>query len=188
MITVKQQQQYADEWKKVSMVVESEARRQLLTIGRLDYSILNDILREERLMWFKKDSVRRQWLDKLPDSDKKSVTMKIRQVYLQDDYRLGDKNVIMIGLRLLYLLLSILAGSIVWLLTHIWYSPTIHEYTDSPLKWIAFPLLTIALMFTFCHTIVIKKKKQKVEDIIKTLKDEMNKKGQEILDAAVKHD
>jgi len=187
MITIKQQQQFADEWKKVSIVVESEARRQLLSIGRIDYSILNDILREERLLWFKKDSIRRQWLEGLADNDKKKVAMKIRQVYLQDDYRLRDKNVIMIGLRLLYLLLSILVGSIVLLLIHICFSPTMQEYADSPLKWIAFPLLTTALVFTFCHPYVVKKKKRKIEDIVNTLKKEMDKKEQEILGAAIGH-
>jgi len=184
MMTIKQQQQFADEWKKVSTVVESEARRQLLTIGHLDYTILNNILRDERSLWFRKNTVRHQWLESFDDNgevDKMKVAMKIRQAYLQDIYRLGNKSVRMIGLRLLYLLLSILAGFIVWLLAHILFSPTMQEYAASPLKWIAFPLLATMLVFTFCQPCIAEKRKNIIEQIIMLLDDEMEKKGYEIL-------
>ena len=164
MMTIQQHQKFVEEWKKVSTVVESEARRQLQTIGHLDYSILNDILRDERSLWFKKNSVRRQWLEGLPDSgeiDKKKLVMKIRQVYLQDKYRLGDKSVSMIGLKIMYLMISLLVGFLVWVAIDLCFSPTMQELHASPLKWIAFPLLVTMLVFTFCRPYIIRSKKKR---------------------------
>ncbi len=184
MMTIKQQQQFADEWKKVSTVVESEARRQLLTIGHLDYTILNNILRDERSLWFRKNTVRHQWLESFDDNgevDKMKVAMKIRQAYLQDIYRLGNKSVRMIGLRFLYLLLSIFVGFLVCLATDLCFSPTMQEYLDSPLKWIVFPLLTTVLVYTFCLPYINGRRKKRIEKIIMILNEEMEKKEYEIL-------
>lgn len=184
MMTAQQHQQFADEWKKVSTIVESEARRQLLTIGHLDYTILNNILRDERSLWFRKNTVRRQWLESIDDSgeiDKKKVAMKIRQVCLLDIYRLGGESVRMIGLKFLYLLLSVFIGFLVWLLTDLCFSPTMQEYLDSPLKWIVFPLLTTVLVYTFCYPYINGRRKRKIEKIIMSLNKETEKKGYEIL-------
>lgn len=189
MITIQQHQVFVDEWKKVSTVVESEARRQLQTIGHLDYSILNDILRDERSLWFKKNSIRRQWLEGLADGggiDKKKLVMKIRQVYLQDKYRLGDKSVSMIGLKIMYLMISLFVGFLVWVAIDLCFSPTMQELHASPLKWAAFPLLVTILVFTFCRPYIIRRKKKRTEEIIFALKKELDKNGQEILHGIVK--
>lgn len=184
MMTIQQHQQFIDEWEKVSTVVESEARRQLQTIGHLDYSILNDILRDERSLWFKKNSVRRQWLEGIADGgeiDKKKLIMKIRQVYLQDMFRLGDKSVSMIGLKIMYLMISLLVGFLVWVAIDLCFSPTMQELHASPLKWTAFPLLVTILVFTICRPYIIRRKKRRIEEIIVALKKELDKKGLEIL-------
>ena len=149
-VIYQQHQKFVDEWKKVSSVVESEARRQLQTIGHLDYSILNDILRDERSLWFKKNPARRQWLEGLADGgeiDKKRLIMKIRQVYLQDMFRLGDKSVSMIGLIIVYMMFSLFVGFLVWVVIDLCFSPTMQELQASPLKWTAFPLLVTILVF-----------------------------------------
>ena len=184
MITIQQHQVFVDEWKKVSAVVESEARRQLQTIGHLDYSILNEILRDERSLWFKKNTVRRQWLEGLADGggvDKKKLIMKIRQVCLLDMFRLGEKSVSMIDLKITYLMFSLLVGFLVWVGTDLCFSPTMQEIHASPLKWITFPLLVTILVFTICQPYISRSKKKKTEEIIDGLKKELDKKGQEIL-------
>ena len=178
------QQQFADEWKKVSAVVESEARRQLLTLGYLDYSMLNNVLRDERDMWFKSHSARQQWLEELGgsgDLNKVKVTTKIRQTHLQDIYHVGKKRISMIGLKVLYLMLSLLAGCLIWLGLDFYFSPSKQEYLASPLKWIAFPLLAMVLAYTFCLPKVAQSKEEKMQELIRAVTEEVGALGSELL-------
>ena len=147
------QQQFADEWKKVSAVVESEARRQLLTFGHLDYSMLNSVLRDERDIWFKDHSARHQWLEGINESseiDKVRVSTRIRQAHLQDFYHVEKKRVSTLSLKVLYLVISLFIGCLAWLGTEIYFSPSIQDYLSTPLKWITFPLLITVLSYTLC--------------------------------------
>ena len=179
------QQQFADEWKKVSAVVESEARRQLLTFGHLDYSMLNNVLRDERDMWFKAHSARHQWLEGLEGSgeiDKAKVSTKIRQTHLQDIYHVGKKRVSTFNLKVLYFVISLLMGCLIWFGTDIYFSPSIQEYLSSPLKWIAFPLLLTVFTYTFCLPKVAQAKEKKMKELTQAVTDEMSQKGHEIID------
>ena len=179
------QQQFADEWKKVSAVVESEARRQLLTFGYLDYSMLNDVLRDERETWFKSHSVRNQWLEGLGESREKVAT-RLRQVHLQDVYHVGNKRVSTSLLKALSLLLSFLAGFAVWLGIDQSISPSAENYLSTPLKWIAFPLLTTVLVYTLCLPRMAQAKEKKVLALIDAVTEEMMLIGQEIAERAIK--
>ncbi len=184
------QQQFADEWKKVSAVVESEARRQLLTFGYLDYSMLNNVLRDERDMWFKVHSARHQWLDGLDESseiDKVKVSTKIRQVHLQDIYHKGKKRVSTLSLNVLYLAISLLTGCLVWLGSDIYFSPNIQNYLSTPLKWLAFPLLTTVLTYTFCLPRIAQAREKKRQEFIRAVTNEMTQKGQGIIDVIIKN-
>lgn len=184
------QQQFADEWKKVSAVVESEARRQLRTFGHLDYSMLNNVLRNERDMWFKAHSARHQWLEGLEESgeiDMVKVSTRIRQAHLQDIYHMGKKRVSTLNLKVLYLVISLLMGSLIWLGTDIYFSPNIQEYLSSPLKWIAFPLMTTVLTYTFCLPKIAQAKEKKMQEVVRAVTDEMKLKGQEIVDVTLKN-
>lgn len=179
------QLQFADEWKKVSAVVESEARRQLLTFGHLDYSMLNNVLRDERDMWFKAHSARHQWLEGLEGSgeiDKAKVSTKIRQTHLQDIYHVGKKRVSTFNLKVLYFVISLLMGCLIWFGTDIYFSPSIQEYLSSPLKWIAFPLLLTVFTYTFCLPKVAQAKEKKMKELTQAVTDEMSQKGHEIID------
>lgn len=179
------QQQFVDEWKKVSAVVESEARRQLLTFGHLDYSMLNNVLRDERDMWFKAHSARHQWLEGLEGSgeiDKAKVSTKIRQTHLQDIYHVGKKRVSTFNLKVLYFVISLLMGCLIWFGTDIYFSPSIQEYLSSPLKWIAFPLLLTVFTYTFCLPKVAQAKEKKMKELTQAVTDEMSQKGHEIID------
>lgn len=181
------QQQFADEWKKVSAVVESEARRQLLTFGHLDYCLLNDVLREERETWFKSHSARHQWLEGIAESeevDKVMVVTRLRQVHLQDVYHVGSKRLSMVRLKVLYLMLSFFVGFMVWFGTDMYFSPNTQEYLSSPLKWIAFPLLAIVLFYTLCLPRIAQSKKEKMQELVQAVTEEMMQKEQEILQAA----
>jgi len=179
------QLQFADEWKKVSAVVESEARRQLLTFGHLDYSMLNNVLRDERDMWFKAHSARHQWLEGLEGSgeiDKAKVSTKIRQTHLQDIYHVGKKRVSTFNLKVLYFVISLLMGCLIWFGTDIYFSPSIQEYLSSPLKWIAFPLLLTVFTYTYCLPKVAQAKKKMMKELTQAVTDEMSQKGHEIID------
>lgn len=178
------QQQFADEWMKVSAVVESAAHRQLLSLGYLDYSLLNNVLREERDTWFKPHSARHQWLEELGgsgDIDKVKVVTKIRQTHLQDIYHVGNKRISMVGQKAFYLVLSLLAGCLIWLGSDFYFSPSKQEYLVSPLKWIAFPLLAMMLTYTFCLPRIMKAKERKMGELIHAVTEEMHQKGQEII-------
>ena len=184
------QQQFADEWKKVSAVVESEARRQLLTFGHLDYSMLNNVLRDERDIWFKTHSAMHQWLEGIDingDVDKIKITTKIRQIHLQDIFHVGKKRVSTFNLKVLYFVISLLMGCLIWLGTDIYFSPSIQEYFSSPLKWIAFPLLATVLTYTFCLPKIVQAKEKKMQEIVRAVTDEMKQKGQEIIDVSIKN-
>ncbi len=179
------QQQFVDEWKKVSAVVESEARRQLLTLGYLDYSMLDNVLRDERDLWFKTHSARHQWLEGIDESgavDKVKIATRIRQAHLQDIYHVEKKRVRTLSLKVLYLMLSILIGSLVWFGADLYFSPTIQDYLASPLKWIAFPLLSMVLTYTSCLPIIKQAKEKKMRGLILAVTEEMRQKGQEIID------
>ena len=183
------QQQFADEWKKVSAVVESETRRQLLTFGHLDYYMLNAVLRDERETWFKSLSARHQWLEGLTESeeiDKVQVTTKLRQTHLQDVYHVGNKRLNMARLKVLYLTLSFFVGFMVWFGTDLYFTPNTQEYLSSPLKWIAFPLLAIVLTYTLCLPRIAQAKKEKMQKLVQAVTEEMRQKGQEILQATLK--
>ena len=178
------QQQFADEWKKVSAVVESEARRQFLTLGYLDYSMLNNVLRDERDMWFKAHSVRNQWLNGLVESgeiDKVTITNRIRQAHLRDIYHVGEKRVCMRCLKALYLLVSLMIGCLVWIGIDFYFSPSTQEYLSSPLKWIAFPLLAMVLTFTFCLPKMTQAKEKKMQELIRAVTEEVDALGSELL-------
>ena len=180
------QQQFVDEWKKVSAVVESEARRQLLTFGHLDYCMLNDVLRDERETWFKSHSARHQWLEGLAESeDIGIVATRLRQVHLQDVYHVGSKRLSMLRLKVSYLMLSFFVGFMVWFGIDLYFSPCTQEYLSSPLKWIAFPLLAIVLTYTLCLPRIAQAKKEKMQELVKAVIEEMRQKGQEILQAAL---
>ena len=179
------QQQFADEWKKVSAVVESEARRQLLTFGYLEYSMLNDVLRDERETWFKSHSVRNQWLAGLGESREKVAT-KLHQVHLQDVYHVGNKRVSTSLLKALSLLLSFIAGFAVWLGIDQSISPSAENYLSTPLKWIAFPLLTTVLVYTLCLPRIAQAKEKKSLALIDAVTEEMMLIGQEIAEGAIK--
>lgn len=177
------QQQFADEWKKVSAVVESEARRQLFTIGHLDYSMLNNVLRDERDSWFKPNSARHQWLQQLDENgeyDKAKITTKLRKVHLLDVYHVGGRRISTLRQKALYLLLSMFAGFLVWFGTDIVFSPTVQEYMSSPLKWVAFPLLVTVLTYTLCLPAITKNKYKKMDELVSAVNDEMREKGVEI--------
>ncbi len=178
------QQQFVDEWKKVSAVVESEARRQLLTFGYLDYSMLNNVLRDERDTWFNAHSVRHQWLESIDESgvvDKVKVTTRIRQAHLQDIYHKGKKRVSTLSLKLLYLMISLLMGCLIWIGTDFYFSPSIQEYLSSPLKWIAFPLLATVLTYTFCMPQIAQAREKKKQELVQAVTDEVGFLGSEIL-------
>ena len=184
------QLQFADEWKKVSAVVESEARRQLLTFGHLDYSMLNNVLRDERDMWFKAHSARHQWLEGLEGSgeiDKAKVSTKIRQTHLQDIYHVGKKRVSTFNLKVLYFVISLLSGCLVWLGTDLYFSPSTQEYLSSPLKWMAFPLLVMTLVYTFCLPQIAKAKEKRAKELIEAVTNEMKRIGQRIIDVSIKN-
>lgn len=184
------QQQFADEWKKVSAVVESEARRQLLTIGHLDYSLLNEVLRDERDSWFKPNSARHQWLEQLSESeeyDKMKITVKLRQVHLLDVYHVGGQRISTLGQKALYLLLSMLVGFLVWFGTDVVFSPTIQEYLSSPLRWMAFPILATVLAYTLCLPFIAKSKNEKMEKLIWAVNEEMGEIGAEIVTKIIKN-
>jgi hypothetical protein len=184
------QQQFADEWKKVSAVVESEARRQLLTSGHLDYSMLNDVLRDERDTWFNPNSARHQWLEQLDESgefEKVMVTIKLRQMRILDVYHVGGQRISTLGQKVLYLLLSILVGFLVWFGTDVVFSPTVQEYLSSPLKWVAFPLLATVLVYTLCLPAIAKSKNKKIEQLICAVNEEMGEKGAEIFVRTIKN-
>ena len=183
-------QQFADEWKKVSAVVESEARRQLLTFGHLDYSMLNSVLRDERDIWFKAHSARHQWLKGLEESGKMDmvkVSTRIRQAHLQDIYNVEKKRVSMLSLKVLYLVISLFIGCLVWLATDAYISPSTQDYLSSPLKWIVFPLLATVLTYTFCLPKISQAKEKKMQELIQAVTDEMKEKGQEIIDVTIKN-
>ena len=182
------QQQFVDEWKKVSAVVESEARRQLLTLGYLDYPMLNDVLRDERETWFKNHSARHQWLEGLTEGgelDKFQVTTRLRQTRLQDVYHVGNERVSIIWLKALYLMLSFFVGFMVWFGMDLYFSPSIHVYLSSPLKWIVFPLLAMVLAYILCLPKIALAKKEKMQELIQAVTEEMRQKGQEILQADI---
>ena len=184
------QQQFADEWKKVSAVVESEARRQLLTIGHLDYSMLNRVLRDERDTWFKSNSARHQWLEQLDESgeyDNTKIAAKLRQVHLTDVYHVGELRISTLRQKVLFFLLSMFVGFLVWLGIDIVFSPTVHEYLSSPLKWGAFPLLVTVLVFTLCLPSIAKAKYRQIEILISTVNDEIKEKGAEIIIGVIKN-
>ncbi len=176
-------QQFADEWKKVSAVVESEARRQLLTIGYLDYSMLNNVLRDERDSWFKPNSARHQWLEQLDKNgeyDKAKIVAKLRQVQLLDIYYVGERRISVLRQKVLYLLLCMFVGFLVWFVTDVVFSPTVQEYMSSPLKWAAFPLLVTVLAYTLCLPTITKNKYKKMDELVSAVNDEMREKGVEI--------
>lgn len=178
------QLQFADEWKKVSAVVESEARRQLLTFGHLDYSMLNNVMRDERDIWFKAHSARHQWLegvDKNGAVDKVKIATKIRQTHLQDIYHVGEKRVSTLSLKVLYCVISLLIGCLIWLGIDLYFSPSIQEYLSSPLKWIAFPLLVTVLTYTFCLPKVAQSKEEKMQELIRAVTEEVGALGSELL-------
>ena len=184
------QQQFADEWKKVSAVVESEARRQLLTIGHLDYSMLNNVLRDERDTWFKPNSARHQWLEQLDESgdyDKAKIVAKLRQVHLMDIYHVGERRIGTLRQKALYLLLSMFAGFLVWFGTDVVFSPTVQEYLSSPLKWIAFPILATVMVYSFCLPSIAKNKCKKIDRLVCAVLEEMREKGAEILVRTIKN-
>lgn len=183
------QQQFADEWKKVSAVVESEARRQLLTIGHLDYSMLNNVLRDERDTWFKPNSARHQWLEQLDENgeyDKAKIVTKLRQVHLLDVYHIGERRISTLRQKALSLLLSMFVGFLVWFGIDIVFSPTVQEYMSSPLKWVAFPLLVTVLAYTLCLPSVAKDKYRQIAILLSVVNDEMREKGAEIVVGTIK--
>ena len=183
------QQQFADEWKKVSAVVESEARRQLLTIGFLNYSMLNNVLRDERDSWFKLNSSRHLWLEQLGKSgeyDKAKIVTKLRQVHLQDAYHVGEQRISTLKQKTLYLLLSIFIGFFVWYGLDVVFSPTIQEYWSSPLKWVAFPILATVLAYTLCLPFIAKSKNKKIEELVRAVNEEMREKGFDIMYVTIK--
>ena len=178
------QQQFADEWKKVSAVVESEARRQLLTFGHLDYSMLNSVLRDERDIWFKGHSARHLWLENINESreiDKVKVSTRIRQAHLQDIYHVEKKRVSTLGLKVYYLVISLLIGCLVWFCTDIYFSPSTQDYLSSPLKWIAFPLLATVLTYTFYLPRISQAKEKKMQELIRAVTEEVGALGSELL-------
>ena len=183
------QQQFADEWKKVSAIIESEARRQLLTIGYLNYSMLNNVLRDERDFWFKPNSARHQWLEQLDESgeyDKAKIETKLRQVHLLDVYHVGGLHINTFRQKVLYFFLSIFVGLLVWFGTDVVFSPTVQEYLSSPLKWIAFPLLATVLAYTLCLPSIAKSKNKKIEELICAVNEEMVEKETEIVVRTIK--
>lgn len=183
------QQQFADEWKKVSIVVESEARRQLLTIGHLDYLLLNDVLQEEIETWFKSNSVRNQWFRSLNDSgdiDKEIIILILRHARLHGLDEIGNKSISVQGIKGLCLLLCLFAGFLVYFGTHLYFSLKIQDYASSPFKWTVFPLLTIVLTYTFCKPYIAKSKANEIERLIKIVNDEMKEKGLEIFEGLIK--
>ena len=183
------QQQFADEWKKVSAVVESEARRQLFTIGHLDYSMLNNVLRDERDSWFKPNSARHQWIEQLDESgeyDKVKITIKLRQVHLLDVYHVGGQRISTLRQKALYLLLSMFVGFLVWFGTDVVFSPTVQEYLSSPLKWVAFPLLATVLIYTLCLPAIAKERYKQMDEFVSAVTEEMREKGVEIVVRTIK--
>lgn len=184
------QQQFADEWKKVSAVVESEARRQLQTFGHLDYTMLNNVLGDEQDMWFKAHSTRNQWLDGLDECgeiDKTKVATRIRQTLLQDIYHVENKRISTHIQKVFYLVISLLIGYLVWFGTDIYFSPKTQEYLSSPLKWIAFPLLATVLTYTFCLPQIAQAREKEMKELIKAVTDEMKQIGQEIIEVTIKN-
>lgn len=184
------QLQFADEWKKVSAVVESEARRQLLTLGYLNFSMLNNVLRDEQDTWFKPTSARYQWLDDIDESraiDKVELSIRIRQTHLLDIYHVGGKRVGTLSLKVLSLMFSILSGCLVWLGTDLYFSPSTQEYLSSPLKWMAFPLLVMTLVYTFCLPQIAKAKEKRAKELIEAVTNEMKRIGQRIIDVSIKN-
>lgn len=184
------QQQFADEWKKVSTVVESEARRQLITIGYLDYSMLNKVLRDERDTWFMPNSARNQWLEQLDECgeyDKTKITTKLRQVYLLDVYHVGGQRISTLRQKVLCLLLSIFVGFLVGLGTDIVFSPTTREYMCSPLKWVVFPLLAAVLAYTFCLPLITEVRKKRIEKRTAAVTKEMGAMVSEIFKGNIKN-
>lgn len=189
-MTSKVQQQFADEWKKVSVVVESEARRQLLTIGHLDYSMLNNVLRNERDSWFKPNSARHQWLEQLDESgeyDKTKIAAKLRQLHLSDVYHVGELRISTLRQKTLFLFLSMFVGFLVWFCTDVVFSPTVQEYLSSPLKWGAFPLLATVLAYTLCLPVITKDKCRKMDKLVSAVTEEMREKGAEIVVRTLKN-
>ena len=184
------QQQFADEWRKVSAVVESEARRQLITIGYLDYSMLNNVLRDERDTWFKPNSARHQWLeqlDKCGEYDKTKIATKLRQVHLLDVYHVGGQRISTLRQKVLCLLLSIIFGFLVGLGTDIVFSPTTREYMYSPLKWVAFPLLAAVLAYTFCLPLITEVRQKMIDKKTVAVTEEMEAMVSEILKGNIKN-
>lgn len=82
--------------------------------------MLNSVLRDERDSWFKPNSARRQWLEQLDESreyDKAKIITKLRQVHLLDVYHVGGQRISTFRQKVLYFLLSIFVGFLIWFQT-----------------------------------------------------------------------
>ena len=66
------------------------------------------------------------------------------------------------------------------------FSPTVQEYLSFPLKWVAFPLLTTVLAYTLCLPFIAKSKNKKIEELVRTVNEEMREKGLDIMYVTIK--
>ena len=114
------------------------------------------------------------------------MATKLRQIHLLDVYHVGEQRINTLRQKVLYLMLSMFFGFLVWLGTDVVFSPTVQDYFSSPLKWMAFPILATVLAYTLCLPAIAKNKYKKMDEIVSAVNDEMREKGVEIVVGVIK--
>ena len=178
------QQQFEDEWNKVSAVVESESRKQLQIQGYLDYNILNSVLREERDSWFGTNSVRSKWMiDICGDNeiDHERIVGKFRQIHLINIFKADRRHVSTIGLKIFFMIMSFVIGVFTWY-GELYFLNSIPNlvYKDL-LQMIMFPMLTSVLVYSLCIPYIALSKMKQKEKLIMAIRKEMKMIGEDIV-------
>lgn len=178
------QQQFEDEWNKVSAVVESEARKQLQIQGYLDYNILNSVLREERDSWFGTNSVRSKWMiDICGDNeiDHERIVGKFRQIHLINIFKADRRHVSTIGLKIFFMIMSFVIGVFTWYGELYFLNSIPNLVYKNFTQMIMFPMLTSVLVYSLCIPYITLSEMKQKEKLIMAVRKEMKMIGEDIV-------
>ena len=178
------QQQFEDEWNKVSAVVDSESRKQLQIQGYLDYNILNSVLREERDSWFGTNSVRSKWMiDICGDNeiDHERIVGKFRQIHLINIFKADRRRVSTIGLKIFFMMMSFVIGVFTWYGELYFLNSIPNLVYKNFTQMIMFPMLTSVLVYSLCIPYITLSGMKQKEKLIMAVRKEMKMIGEDIV-------
>lgn len=194
---------FNSQWETFVDVIESKTRREIETTNKFNYTFVNDVIKQETKKWFQSNHVNEVWLNKLNNKFPtlaqefqlvlENLKLRINKSITFDSNKISVKILFAIILfSLVHIILEytrlteyIPLNQLNQYITKIpfikgQYVPIIQQLMITALACIIFlPAITL---------IEIKRKENKINQLLKTIRKDLNYSGIQLRDIAVKAD